>query len=382
MSRSLTVTGRVPRTRVPTTVAIEDGEVVAIEESSSETAQWLAPGLVDLQVNGFAGFDFNADDPHPEDVISAAHALWANGVTTFVPALITASHDQISARLRAIAEARGHDAATAHMVPYVHLEGPHISDQDGPRGAHDPTWVRRPSIEEFGDWQRISGGLIGLVTMSPHWEGSADYIAELTARSVTVSIGHTHAGEEQIRRAVEAGARLSTHLGNGAHATLPRHPNYIWSQLAEDRLTAGLIADGHHLPAATLRSMLRAKGLDRCVLVSDATALAGCPPGRYRTPVGGEVELHASGRIDHVGSGLLAGSGLSLGYGVASVANDPAFGLAAAVDLATVNPGRFAGGRGVLGVGKEADLILFTWQPREDHLPVTQALLRGEPPPG
>lgn len=377
MSHSLTVTGKLPRTQVPMTVAIENGRVVGMEESSSETEQWLAPGLVDLQVNGFGGFDFNADDPAPEDVIGAARALRANGVTTFVPTLITASHEQISARLRAVAEARERDRATAQMVPYVHVEGPHISEEDGPRGAHDLAWVRPPSIDEFLDWQDVSDGLIGMVTMSPHWAASPDYISALTARSVYVSIGHTHADEQQIARAVEAGARLSTHLGNGAHALIPRHPNYIWTQLAEDRLTAGLIGDGHHLPAATLRSMLRAKGLDRCQLVSDATALAGCPPGRYRTPVGGEVELCASGRINHVGSGLLAGSGLSLGYGVASVANDPAFGLAAAVDLATVNPGRFAGGRGVLAIGREADLILFDWQPGDDHLTIRKSIQGG-----
>lgn len=382
MSSPLTVAGRDPRTARAIAVDIEDGYVTAIRESSSDTAGWIAPGLVDLQVNGFAGFDFNAEEPDPEHVASAARELLREGITTFLPTVITASHEQISSRLRAIAEARRQDPLTAHMVPCVHLEGPHLSEQDGPRGVHDRAFVRPPSLEEFEDWQTVSGGLIGMVTMSPHFPGSADYIAALTARSVLVSIGHTHAEDDQIRQAVEAGARLSTHLGNGAHAVLPRHPNYLWTQLAEDRLAAGFIADGHHLPRATLRSMLRAKGLERSLLVSDATALAGCAPGRYRTPVGGEVELSESGRLSHLGSGYLAGAARSLMYGVATVANDPVFGLAAALDLATVNPGRFAGDRGILAPGRPADLIVFGWQPGDARLTLGTSMVQGRVAPG
>jgi N-acetylglucosamine-6-phosphate deacetylase len=168
----------------------------------------------------------------------------------------------------------------------------------------------------------------------------------------------------------DAGARLSTHLGNGAHAMLPRHPNYLWTQLADDRLTAGFIADGHHLPADTLRAMIRAKGPERSILVSDAVALAGRPPGRYETPVGGTVELSADGRLVMAGTPYLAGAARGLADGVAHVAT--LFGLGPALRMATVQPGRFVGGRGVLAVGAPADVIRFDWAPGDPALRMTR----------
>jgi N-acetylglucosamine-6-phosphate deacetylase len=378
-----------PLTSELVSVTVDGDTVSAIEshriDAPWEGRTWIAPGLVDLQVNGFAGFDFNADPPQVEQVIGAARSLLAEGITTFVPTLITASHEQVAARLAVIRQARDQDQLVRTMIPYVHLEGPHLSDQDGARGVHDPAWIRPPSLDEFLDWQRGSGDLVGMVTLSPHYDGSAGYIAALSALSIRVAIGHTHADEDQIGRAVAAGASLSTHLGNGAHPILPRHPNYIWSQLAEDRLTAGFIADGHHLPASTLKAMIRAKGMERSLLVSDAVALAGSPPGRYDTPVGGQVDLSPSGRLTHVGSGLLAGAARSLAYGVATVANGTDLGLAGALDLATAQPGRLARGRGRLSAGGPADLILFYWQPGEPRLTietVVKAGLRHDHDPG
>jgi N-acetylglucosamine-6-phosphate deacetylase len=377
VSQATTLIGRDPRTSRPLQVRVSDGIIVGVEESSSDPEEWIAPGLIDLQVNGFAGYDFNSDDPDPDRVIGAARRLMTEGVATFVPTLVTASHEQVSARLTAIAAARRQDPAAGQMIPYAHLEGPHISDQDGPRGVHDLEWIRSPSLDEFADWQAVSGGLVGMVTVSPHYRDSSEYIAALSDMSVHVAIGHTHANDEQIHRAVQAGARLSTHLGNGAHTMLPRHPNYLWTQLAEDRLTAGFIADGHHLPAATLKSMVRAKGPARAVLVSDAVTLACCAPGRYRTPVGGTVELSRAGRLSHVGSGLLAGAAKSLAHGVAFTADNAGLGLATALELATVNPGRFVGGRGTLAVGQRADIILFRRDPADGHMDVTMTMLGG-----
>jgi N-acetylglucosamine-6-phosphate deacetylase len=325
---------------------------------------------VDLQVNGYAGNDLNAADATVETVVAVTRALRAHGVTTFVPTLITASHERIAEALRTIAAARAADRAVRQAIPYVHLEGPHLSPEDGPRGAHDPAHVRPPSVREFADWQAAGGGLIGLVTLSPHFAGAAEYTRELTRQGVHVAIGHTHATPAEITAVADAGARLSTHLGNGAHAMLPRHPNYLWTQLADDRLTAGFIADGHHLPADTLRAMIRAKGPDRSILVSDAVALAGLPPGRYETPVGGTVELSADGRLVMSGTPYLAGAARGLADGVAHAA--ALFGLGAAVRMATVVPGRFAGGRGVLTPGGPADVIRFDWAPGEATLRMTR----------
>src|ERR1700734_2816426 len=174
-------------------------------------------------------------------------------------------------------------------------------------------------------------------------------------------MGHTGASAEQIRLAVDAGARLSTHLGNGVATVLQRHPNLIWAQLADDRLTATFIADGHHLPADTLKAMLRAKSIGRTILISDLVSIAGLAPGEYETPVGGKVCLHADGRLNVAGSAYLAGATAPLKDAVGYVAANTGFSLGDAVQMATANPGRFAGGRGVLCVGASADMVRFRW---------------------
>jgi N-acetylglucosamine-6-phosphate deacetylase len=382
---STEITGRNTHTGTRTTVRSHDGVITEVcpaeatpaDPSCADTDRWLSPGLVDLQVNGFAGFDANATDGDPQTVVAMVHSLFAVGVTTVVPTVVTAAEDHIVGCLRRIAEARALDPLVRRAIPYIHVEGPHLSEQDGARGVHPLEWIRPPDRAEFDRWQQAADGLVGMVTLSPHWDGSAAYVAELAARDVHVAIGHTHATPDQVRTAAAAGARLCTHLGNGAHGTLPRHPNYLWAQLAEDLLSAGFIADGHHLPADTLTAMLRAKGLSRSFLVSDATTLAGAAPGIYQTPVGGEVELSADGRLSQRGTPNLAGAARSVADGVATVANLGPFTLGESVDLATVSPGRFTGGRGRLTVGAPADVVTFDWAPGKDTLTVGQVLVGG-----
>ncbi|WP_432898317.1 N-acetylglucosamine-6-phosphate deacetylase [Micromonospora matsumotoense] len=372
------LTGRDPVSGTPLAVTVAAGRITGIGPGPAQETRFLSPGLVDLQVNGFAGHDLNADGLTPQTVVALTHTLFASGVTTFVPTLVTAAHDRITRALQAISAARRTDRLVEHAIPYAHLEGPHISPQDGPRGVHDATWVRPPSLSEFADWQAASGDLVGMVTLSPHFPEAADYTAVLTGRGVHVAVGHTHAEPAQITAVVDAGARLCTHLGNGAHAVLARHPNYLWTQLADERLTAGFIADGHHLPADTLTAMLRAKGPDRSLLVSDAVALAGLPPGRYRTPIGDAVELHADGRLVQSGTPYLAGAARGLADGVAQAVTAARLSLGEAVRLATGQPGRFVGGRGTVTVGAPADLLRFDWVPGASTLGVDTVLVLGQ----
>lgn len=384
-AESTELIGKDPATGRTLRVRIEHSRIAAIEpiepadRTGEATDSWLSPGLVDLQVNGYAGHDVNAaaDDAGPDAIVAMVRALFATGVTTVVPTVITSDEDQIVAALRRVAQARAEDPLVAHAIPYAHVEGPHLSDQDGPRGVHPKEFIRPPDITEFRRWQSSCHNLVGMVTLSPHWPDSTTYIAELADQGIHVAIGHTHAEPEQITAAADAGATLSTHLGNGAHAIVKRHPNYLWTQLADDRLSAGLIADGHHLPDDTLTVMLRAKGLDRAFLVSDAVALAGEAPGVYKTPVGGQVELSESGRLSYLGTPLLAGAARPLSDGVAHVANLPGYGLADAVRLATRSPGRLAGGRGILRVGAPADLIRFRWLPGYESLIIEQVFVTG-----
>lgn len=376
------IDGRDPRTSRAIAVEIEGGRIVAIGPGTADAGIWLAPGLVDLQVNGFQGLDMNRPGLVAADVVKLAAVLAATGVTSFAPTLVTAAEAQITASLRAIAEAREADQAVRAAVPFVHVEGPHVSPEDGPRGAHAAAFVRPPDLAELDRWQAACGGIVGLVTLSPHWPGAPAYIAGLRTRGIIAAIGHTHATQEQIGAAVAVGASLSTHLGNGAHAMLPRHPNYIWAQLACDTLAASFIADGHHLPDDTLKAMLRAKGIGRSILVSDAVALGGMPAGIYDTPVGGRVELTRDGRLGVLGTPYLAGAARSLADGVARAARIGGIGLAGAVRMATRNPGRVMAGRaraarGVLRRGGPADLFRFRWREGDTELAIDAVLARG-----
>ncbi|TDE02017.1 N-acetylglucosamine-6-phosphate deacetylase [Jiangella asiatica] len=320
----------------------------------------LAPGLIDLQVNGCAGIDVNAAGFGAADVAALTRTQWERGVTRFCPTIVTAPEEHIVAALRAVADARRADPLVRAAIPGVHVEGPHVSPEDGPRGAHDPAHVRPADPDELERWQAASGGLVRIVTIAPETAGAVGYIRAATAAGILVSIGHTAASPAQLAAAVDAGARMSTHLGNGIAATLPRHPNPIWTQLSDDRLTASFIADGHHLDAAALTAMLRAKGPSRSVLVSDSTRLTGCAPGDYDEPVGGRVTLHPDGKLTLFASPLMAGSACSLDRCVDWAARHLEVGLAGAVRLASDAPARLLGlpGRATFEAGTPADITL------------------------
>lgn len=255
------ISGRCALTSRALEISIADGYIAGVREVDLPDASgvWLAPGFIDLQVNGYAGFDVNADHLSEETILGLAAKLLAAGTTAFLPTIITAPETKILRAVETIARAHHSRPDLAHAIPGIHLEGPHIAPEDGARGAHAAEHVRPPELHEFDRLQQAAKGLIRLVTLSPHWPDAPAYIHELTKRGVIVSLGHTNATLQQISDAVDAGATLSTHLGNGIPAMLPRHPNPIWSQLADDRLRATFIADGHHLPAEILKVMLRAK---------------------------------------------------------------------------------------------------------------------------
>jgi len=278
-----------------------------------------------------------------------------------------------------VAALRNLDAARQHlplgrMMAGFHIEGPNIGAEDGPRGAHPVRWVRPPDMEEFRRWQEAANGLIRLVTLSPHWPESTAFIKALTKAGVVVSIGHTGASAGQITAAVDAGATLSTHLGNAAHSELRRHPNYLWDQLAEDRLSASFIVDGIHLGEAFLRVALRAKGIERSILVTDAAAPAGAAPGPYRL---GEldVELTPDDRVVLAGRQKLAGSSLRMNRAISNVARIGGLQLRDAVQMATTNPARLLGMSSGLKQGAPADIVVF----REgDPLQIEAVYLDGE----
>jgi N-acetylglucosamine-6-phosphate deacetylase len=267
----------------------------------------------------------------------------------------------------------------AEAMEAFHMEGPHISPEDGPRGAHPAEHVRPPAIDEFKRWQDASDGNVRLVTVSPEWPTAPAYIQTVTGSGVTVSIGHTRATSDQIQAAVDAGATMSTHLGNGANSTLPKTANYIWDQLADDRLTASFVVDGIHLPAAFLQSALRAKGVERSVLVTDAVMPAMCAPGPYRL---GQVEVEL--RSDHSvvlrGGTRLAGSTLRMDHAIGNCVRMGGIPLRDALAMATVNAarvGRIPGRRG-LTPGEKADLVVFEWDQETQKAAIRKTIVAGQ----
>lgn len=357
------IRGLDPATSRPVAVEVSGGIIRAIREESHAVRSWIAPGLVDLQVNGFMGGDVNAASPSASEISRLCQEMLKVGVTAFLPTVITNSETAILRALKAVREAVQSDPVAAEMIAGVHVEGPHIAPEDGPRGAHPAAHVRPPSVHEFDRWQEAAGGLITLVTLSPHWPEAPDYVRHLVAKGVDVSIGHTSADEARIAAVVAAGARLSTHLGNGCSATLDRRRNVLWPQLADDALTAMFIADGHHLVPSALKTMLRAKGLSRSLVVSDTVALGGMPAGRYATPVGGKVILREDGflALDDGTGNYLAGAALPLIASIPVLVHQASLGLADALSLSTANPGRWAKGRGTLKPGARADVLIFDW---------------------
>ncbi|MGH7940431.1 MAG: N-acetylglucosamine-6-phosphate deacetylase [Limisphaerales bacterium] len=292
------------------------------------------PGFLDMQANGFGGVDFNNPSVSAEDVSGAIHALRATGVTRLLPTLITSSFERFAKCARTLANVR------LPEIVGIHMEGPYICAEAGARGAHPREHVIGASIDDFARRQEAAGGQIRLVTLAPEAPGAFELIEHLIAHGIRVAIGHTAASPEQIRDAVKAGATLSTHLGNGCAPSLPRHPNFIWEQLAADDLFASLIVDGHHLPPATVKVMVRAKGTERVFLVTDATAAAGSSAGAYELN-GERVVLSEDGRVSPPGKPWLAGSALTMCQAVANTVKFTGLPLETVLPMASTQPAKY-----------------------------------------
>jgi N-acetylglucosamine-6-phosphate deacetylase len=361
---------------LPIQLAFHDA-VQSVAPLAEPSDLYLSPGFIDLQVNGFAGVDYNNPRTPHQEIARSLRAQFATGVTRLYPTVITGAPGEMLACLRNLASAR-ESLPDGPAIAGFHVEGPHISPEDGPRGAHPRPWVRPPDLDEFFRWQDAARGRIRIVTLSPEWPEAIPYIERITAEGVVASIGHTQAEAAQIAAAVSAGATLSTHLGNGAHPLLRRHPNYIWDQLAEDRLMAGFIVDGIHLGAAFLKSAIRAKTVDRSVLVTDAATPAGAVPGRYLL-ADQPVDLTTDGRVVLAGTDRLAGSALHMHRGVENLMRLAALPLAGAIRMATINParaGKVSGRAQALVPGAPADIVQFRLTPSQS-IEITATWLAG-----
>jgi N-acetylglucosamine-6-phosphate deacetylase len=315
-----------------------DGELATAKRARrKDTDLVFGPGFVDLQCNGFEGVDFNRRETEPIVIAGAIRSMWEHGCTEVLPTFITAAPDALEEFIFDMLQALASDREAAQSVPGFHLEGPFISPVDGARGAHPRAHVRRVSEKLWRHLQDVAKGRIRLVTLAPEVRGALPFIRQLREERVLPAIGHTLANRACIAQAVEAGAMMTTHLGNGCPQMMHRHENPIFAQAAEDQLAASFIADGIHLPAEVFRALWRAKGESRSILVTDAMAGASAPPGRYSI---GELEVQVGEDrvVRQPGTKNLAGSALTMEEAVAGAVRMGGISLAEAWNSASVRP--------------------------------------------
>lgn len=363
------------------TVLVRSGIIEAVAEGDLDApgaieldakGQYVSPGLIDIQVNGYNSVSFcleNAENTSEgigsltvKDVKKVTEGLWKEGVTTYFPTLTTNSQDLLLRNFGILAKAMN-DPSFLGSIPGFHLEGPYISAVDGYRGAHPLEHVRKPVWNDFLELYKASGDKILLITVAPEVEGAYGFIRKCRELGIVVSLGHHNGTAEQIKQAIDNGASLATHLGNGCANTVNRHLNPIWPQLADDRLKISIIADGFHLPPEILQVFYKTKGTGNIVITSDITSYAGLPAGTYKIKDGKTVEKLTDGNL-RFSEGGLYGSASPLRNGVAHIMKVSGCGLVDAIQMTTLNPALLTrlDDRGVMEPGKRADLILFTME--------------------
>ena len=341
-----------------------------------ENKYLIGPGFLDLQVNGYGGVDYNEIQHDALKLSAISRLLFKEGVTSHFPTIITNRVEQITSLIKQVAALRKVDELSKLSIAGLHIEGPFISSLDGPRGAHPKEFVRPPDWNLVLRWQEAAEGLIKMITLSPEWENTNNFIEQCIRHNILVAIGHTCATNQQLLDAVSAGATISTHLGNGMHPILARHPNYLWSQLSDDRLGASIIADGFHLPAEVIHVFQIVKK-DKLILVSDSTSLAGQPAGDYNTPIGGLVTLTKEGKL-HLRDdpSIFAGSASSIKQGVSFLISQNLASLSEAWEMASVRPQKMINPtQPVFEKGAEADLVVI--DRKEGRLEIINTIKKG-----
>jgi len=346
----------------PVSVEIMDGKISGIKHLAPGTElpeAYLAPGLIDIQINGYMGVDFSDQDLSPEMMQKATYALWKEGVTSYLPTVITRDQERLARSFALLAESLKDEIISA-SIPGFHLEGPYISPVQGYRGAHPEQHIRLPDWREFSTLQERAHSAIKLVAVAPELEGAIPFIRKCRESGVVVSLAHHNGSPENIEQAVEAGAVLSGHLGNGCANEINRHHNPLWPQLANDGLSISIIADGSHLTREEVRTFFKVKGAERTILVSDALSFAGLPPGIYEKD--GEIYELTGEVVKFPSENVLAGAAMPLNKCIENLMLFTQCSLEDAIRMASTNPARLMGldQLGEIKEGKRADLILFT----------------------
>jgi len=366
------------------TIIIKDGIIDAILDSKPDLANFveidakgsfIGPGLVDIQINGYIGVDFADQDLTLDGIRKATKALWQNGVTSYLPTVITNSEEKLLNSFKVLATAFD-DNEIGKSIPGFHLEGPYISPVAGYRGAHLEKYIKPPVWDEFVKLQEAANNGIKLITLAPESDGAIPFIRQCVENDIVVSLGHHNGSAEVINDAADAGATMATHLGNGCANTIDRHKNPLWPQLANDNIIPTIIADGAHLNVEEVQCFYKIKGVDRTILVSDALDLAGLPPGEY---IRSERKILLTPEVAKFPvENCLAGAAIPISACVSNMIRFAGCSLEDAIQMASTNPAKAIqlNNIGEISQNKRADLVLFTME--DGKIVVQKTIVAGE----
>ncbi len=294
----------------PVRVRWKNGIIASVEENSSAPEDlWIAPGLFDVQVNGYGGIDFQQDGVTREELLKAARQIRRDGCGQFLLTLITDEWMKLTSRFRHFKKLRDESSELKQAIAGWHIEGPFLSDQPGFHGAHNPLAMCDPSPQKIRELREIVGTDPLLLTLSPERSGSIDAITLARSLGIIISLGHTNASAEILQRAIAAGATAFTHLGNGCPRELDRQDNILWRVFDAPGITASFIPDKIHVSPALFRLAHRAMPKEKIIYTTDSMSAGGAPPGKYK--IGHmEVEVGADQIVRQPGKTNFAGSAL------------------------------------------------------------------------
>lgn len=367
----------------PIEIGIKDGKISYKKRirkmSDGASSIIIAPGLIDNQVNGYKGYSFvnTGKDLSLEGIKDLTYAFWKVGITTFLPTLTTNDHNIFLRNLELLAKAK-EDPAIRGSIAGFHLEGPYISPSDGYRGAHPLKYVRKPNWDEFMQLYNASERNILQVSLAPEIDGAMDFITKCNELGIKVGIVHHNASPNQINEAINRGAIISIHLGNGLANYIHRWNNPLWPQLADDRLNISMICDGFHLTPEQIKVYYKIKGPDKIIMTSDMSPFGGLTPGFYLNAIGDTLELKEEGVVMYPAQNSLSGSATPLSGMIGFVMNVTNCNLADAIKMASTNPAKLYGldDRGLIEPGRRADLILFTVE--DFSINIKKTIVAGE----
>ncbi|MGP1507504.1 MAG: N-acetylglucosamine-6-phosphate deacetylase [Sphaerochaeta sp.] len=319
-------------------------------------------GLIDTQVNGYLGIDYSSEYLTHDNVEKVSGALLKNGTFQHFPTIVTRPQELILKNINTIVNTTKYSKLAQKSISGIHIEGPFISKENGPRGAHEVAFIRAANLYEFDEWQKAADGLLKIVTIAPEVKNAIQFIKHAVASGVTCSIGHTGASKKQIDEAVNAGANVSTHLGNGIYNLLNRSDNQILSQLANDVLNISLIVDGAHLTPQEVKVFSRCKKPNQIILISDLSPMAGLK-GKNLKWGKIDVEVSDDGTVHMSGTPYLAGAGSMLLSNVFNYVRFTNASLAESFAAATINPVsvyKLDSERSSLKIGEKAEMIRFS----------------------